>query len=115
MSFIGGGPNLNAYVQQFLERAADVPYKLNLAAGPGRAHAFIWLSISSDYAGWVAFREDRPLPMTGPELPPGVTDVWLSMTYVGRRVIRYSPERGWERTSRAITLADEALLHSSDG
>jgi hypothetical protein len=112
VSYSGAGPDLNGYVERFLARTPDVPYKLALAAGPGRAHAFIWLSISSDYAGWVSFRdESRPLPRTRPALPLGVTDVWLARTYVGDRVIRYSPEHGWVRTNRTITLDDEALLH----
>jgi hypothetical protein len=112
VSYSGAGPDLNGYVERFLARTPDVPYKLALAAGSGRAHAFIWLTISSEYPGWVSFRdESRPLPGTGPTLPPGVTDVWLARTYVGDRVIRYSPEKGWVRTNRTITLDDEALLH----
>jgi hypothetical protein len=112
VSYSGAGPDLNGYVERFLARTPDVPYKLALAAGPGRAHAFIWLSISSEYSGWVSFREgSSQLPSTGPALPPGVTDVWLARTYVGDRIIRYSPEHGWVRTNRTITLDDEALLH----
>lgn len=112
VTFSGAGADLNGYVERFLERAPDVPYKLALAAGPGRAHAFIWLSLSSEYPGWVAFRdESRPLPSTGPTLPPGVTDIWLARIYVGDRVIRYSPEHGWVRTNRTITLDDERVLH----
>lgn len=111
VSYVGAGPDLNGYVERFLERTPDVPLKLLLAAGPERAHAFICLTISGDYGGWAALRdEDRPLPQTGPDLPPGVTDVWLAMGHVGRRVIRHSPENGWERTSRVITNDDEALL-----
>lgn len=112
VSYSETGPDLNGYVEQFLARTSDVPFKLGLATGSGRAHAFIWLSISSDYAGWVSFRdESRPLPRTGSALPPGVTDVWLARTYVGDRIVRYSPEHGWVRTNRTITLDDEALLH----
>lgn len=112
VSYGGAGPDLNGYVARFLARTPDVPYKLALAAGPDRAHAFIWISLSSEYAGWVSFRdESRPLPLTGPTLPPGVTDIWLARTYVNDRVIRYSPEHGWVRTNRTITLDDEALLH----
>lgn len=112
VSYSGAGPNLNAYVEEFLVRTPDVPYKLALDAGPGRVHVFIWLTTSSEYSGWVAFRdESRPLPSTGPTLPAGVTDVWLARTYVGDRVIRYSPEQGWVRTNRTTTLDDEALLH----
>jgi len=111
VTYSGAGPDLNGYVERFLARTPDVPYKLALAAGPGRAHAFIWVTISGEYSGWVSVRdESRPLPRTGPALPPGVTDVWLARTHVGHRVIRYSPEQGWVRTDRAITLDDEALL-----
>lgn len=112
VSYGGAGPDLNGYVERFLERTPDVSYKLTLAAGPERAHVFIWLTISGDYDGWAAFRdEDWPLPSTGPNLPLGVTDVWLAMTNLGYRVIRYSPENGWERTGRVISLDDEKMLH----
>ena len=112
VSYSGAGRDLNGYVERFFAQTPDVPYKLALAAGLGRAYAFIWLSISSEYSGWVSFREESsPLPSTGPALPPGVTDVWLARTRVGAGVIRYSPEQGWVRTNRAITLDDEAVLH----
>lgn len=99
------GPDINGYVENFLEEAADVPRKLALAADGGPAHGFIWVDNSST-DGWGALRKaDYRLPSTAPTLPHPITDLWVATVNVHRHFFRYSPDVGWERLTPIVKLS----------
>lgn len=107
-SGIAGEPQLSPWIQDMFARHPDVPTKL--AAHPSReGHAFLWVTTVSDYA--VQFTlEDRSqgLPTDRPDLPDGVTHVWVASSLTSQGVVAWFPDRGWWRTP--WQWPDEPLL-----
>ena len=90
--------SINDYVERVLTEAADVPAKL--AAHPLREkHAFIWTTIGSEYGIQSRLeRREQPLPEGAPDLPRGVTHVWVAGSFTSQGVLAWFPERGWWRS-----------------
>ena len=101
------------FVERLLAAAPDVPLKL--AAHPtAEKHAFIWTTIGTDYG--IQFQletRDQPLPTTAPDLPSGVTHVWVAGSFTSQGVLAWFPDRGWWRpdwvwpTSGSLILDDD--------
>lgn len=89
------------WVTGVLTRHPDVPAKLRVHPSPEK-HAFIWTTIGSSYEVQFAL-EDRgqSLPTREPELPEGVTHVWVAGSMSSQGCLAYFPERGWWRTGWA--------------
>jgi hypothetical protein len=113
-SWSGTGPDLNRYVALALKHASDVPEKLLRHSPDGPKHAFIWVGISSLYPGWSSMRDPTgALPLDEPDLPDGVTDIWLATFMRGQETLHLAAGRGWERTGRFITETDGQLFESN--
>jgi len=93
--------DLAAWTENMFEVHADVPTKLAAhAADNGEGHAFFWATISTSYAVQTEL-EDRGQALSGarpPDLPHGVTHVWIAGSFTSQGVVAWFPDRGWWRT-----------------
>jgi len=90
---------LNAWVERVLTREADVPAKLR-AFGSDEAHAFIWAALGSSRSitNLLQDSDEVEIPTLGPNLPLGLTDVWVAATRTATGCLHYSA-RGWEQAT----------------
>jgi hypothetical protein len=96
-----GTVDLAAWTENMLDVHADVPRKLAAhGSTSGEGHTFFWATISTSYTVQSDL-EDRgqalwqPRP---PELPDGVTHVWIAGSFNSQGVLAWFPDRGWWRT-----------------
>lgn len=106
-----GSGAVGAWVAEVLESQPDVPAKL-LAHPTSEKHAFIWTTIGSSYSVQFAIENRaQPLPEVAPELPEGVTHVWVAGSFTSQGCLAWFPDRGWWRVpwawpSGPLELAD---------
>ncbi|WP_447925124.1 hypothetical protein [Georgenia muralis] len=97
-----GSDPLPAWVTAVLADQDDVPTKLKRIQADER-HVFIWATWTSSLP--VQFElEDRgqPVPDTAPDLPDGVTHVWVAGTTSSAGCLVWFPDRGWWRVPTAL-------------
>jgi hypothetical protein len=87
------------WVELMLERHPDVVIKLDRFASHEK-HAFLWMTIATDYSS--QFRLERkqpplPPPTLAPQLPRGVTHVWIAGSFNSQGCLAWFPDRGWWR------------------
>lgn len=77
--FAGDERAVAEWVERMLSEQPDVPAKLAAHPGAGERHAFIWAPPSSDFGvqARLEIGGDDPFPVTPPQLPSGVTHVWI--------------------------------------
>src|SRR5439155_14575084 len=77
---VGGNP-INDWLSTLLvERRSDVD-KLNRGLGVSERHLFVWVGGSEalvSYGVMETLRAGAPLPPGAPDLPQGITHVWLA-------------------------------------
>ncbi|MFD1716346.1 hypothetical protein [Georgenia deserti] len=97
-SGIAADTSMADYVERILAEHPDVPAKLKRHPAAEK-HAFIWATIGSDYGITFALerRPDAPLPKKSPELPDGVTHVWVVGSATSQGAVSWWPDRGWWR------------------
>lgn len=97
---------ISAWVEQVLQREADVPAKLSRHPSTEK-HAFLWVTMGSDYGVQFAL-EDRgqPLPESQPRLPVGVTHIWVAGTMSSQGCLAWFPGRSWWRVPIAAVGRD---------
>jgi hypothetical protein len=68
---------------------------------PAKLAAHIWVTITSDMGVQMQLEpgEDQPFPVTPPQLPAGVTHVWVAHQVRFKGVLAWFPDRGWWRTA----------------
>jgi hypothetical protein len=75
------------------------------ASNADERHLFLILPSFADAPFGVVdmlIRDDSPLPDTSPDLPPGVTHLWMLSTWnFSSTGIRWSPDDGWSRFVKA--------------
>jgi hypothetical protein len=88
---------LAQFVEDVLRQAPEVPLKL--AAHPAlQRHAFIWTTIGSDYGIQFQLEQRRqPITSESPQLPAGVTHVWVAGSFTSQGVLAWFPDKGWWR------------------
>ena len=95
---------LARWIGPFLaDERRDVCEKL-AASDREERHAFVLVPGFTTAAFAVAdvlFRRDPPLPSLDPDLPTGVTDVWILSTWVAGRGFRWSSTGGWSHFDKA--------------
>lgn len=126
------------WVARVLDREADVAEKLERHGGPQR-HAFLWATLGSAWAinSALDWHEDspplpkpigpeideefwdmllgpehlrpEPAPLTDPDLPAGISHLWLASTLSGRGALHWSPDGGWERTGWRTPEHEDAI------
>ncbi|MFW3170815.1 hypothetical protein [Geodermatophilus sp. CPCC 206100] len=104
---------MSHYVERILARAPDVALKL-LAHPADQKHAFIWTTIGTDYG--IQFQlefRDQPLPEASPQLPSGVTHVWVVGSFTSQGAVAWFPDLGWWRPDWAWP-DDEILVADRD-
>ena len=93
-----GSGELGPFVERVLDEHRDVPAKLARCSADER-HAFIWVTTGSDFAAQYALEDrDQPPPTTAPNLPRGVSHVWVAGSSASQGVLAWFPDRGWWRT-----------------
>jgi len=109
----GRDDTLGEWVVDVLAEQDDVPRKLAACPG-GERHAFIWATVGSDYQTQFKLenRDDEPLPVAAPDLPDGVTHVWVAGGMSSQVTLAWFPDRGWWRAwapddGYPVTLTDE--------
>jgi len=91
-----GAEALPAWVEKLLHEQPDVGEKLAAARLGDEGHAFIWVSISSDVAiQTVLDGASTDLPTRSPDLPAGVTHVWVMSGFTSTRGLAWFPNTGW--------------------
>ncbi|MFP5068502.1 hypothetical protein ACLFMI_02380 [Pseudonocardia nantongensis] len=101
-SGISGSTTPAQWVADVLADNPDVAAKLAAHEDVSERHAFIWSTIGTDYAVQFGLekRDDQvDLDQTPPELPDGVTHVWIAGSMSSQGAIAWSPGRGWWRTA----------------
>jgi hypothetical protein len=95
-----GDSVLSEWVTTVLAEQRDVAPKLRDHPGVTQRHAFIWATIGSSYALQSYLEDDGPLPdsLTAPELPEGISHVWVAGSMSSQGVVAWFPDRGWWRT-----------------
>ena len=93
---------LAEWVEAVLTRQADVGEKLALAKIGEEGHAFIWVTIGSDTA-INSFLDGSmvELPTQPPNLPSGVTHVWVASGFSSARSLAWFPDVGWHQLDTA--------------
>lgn len=95
---------VSPWIAAFLKEPAQADVLAKLArSGTDERHAFLILPGFSTAPFEVVdllWREDGPVPMVRPALPPEVTHVWLVATWRIGSGLRWSPESGWGRFSK---------------
>ena len=96
-----GDPNeLPVWAAQFLTDTPDVPRKLAASGHPER-HAFIWATFTTPYEiASILDGEAEALPTEAPQLPDGVTHLWVGSWYASRRTLYWRPDHGWSEAYR---------------
>lgn len=88
------------WISRVLQRERDVPTKLARHGG-AQLHAFIWATPGSSwYVNSTLRHDDDDEPVTPdlpPDLPPGVTHVWVASVMSRRHVLYWGAEEGWKR------------------
>jgi hypothetical protein len=88
------------WISRVLTREYDVSEKLAKHGGAQR-HAFIWTSTGSPWSVNSMLRhddDDEPsVPHEPPQLPSGVTHLWVASSMSRRDLLYWSPEDGWKR------------------
>jgi hypothetical protein len=96
-----------------LQANRDVAEKLALHGGNER-HAFIWATSSSPWpvnSLLVDDDDDEPsLPDAPPQLPIGITHLWVASDQARRGCLYWSSDAGWSRI-QAITVRELDLDH----
>jgi hypothetical protein len=88
---------------------SDVGEKLAASGLGDEGHAFIWVSISSDVAIQKVLDEaSADLPTRSPDLPAGVTHVWVMSGVRSTRGLAWFPSTGWHEI--AFRWTDEQPL-----
>jgi hypothetical protein len=89
--FVGDERTVGGWAERVLREQFDVPAKLA---------AHIWVTITSDMGVQMQLEpgEDQPFPVTPPQLPAGVTHVWVADQVRFKGVLAWFPDRGWWRT-----------------
>jgi hypothetical protein len=89
------------WVAMVLGQQTDVAPKLRDHLGVKERHAFNWATIGSSYAVQSYLEDDGPLPssLLAPELPEGITHVWIAGIRSSQGVVAWFPDRGWWRTA----------------
>jgi hypothetical protein len=95
-----GNPNaLPAWAAQFLtDTAPDVPQKLAASGHPER-HAFIWATFTTPYE-IASILDGDAFPTQAPQLPDGVTHLWVGAWYARTRTLYWRPDHGWSEAYR---------------
>jgi hypothetical protein len=95
-----GNPNaLPVWAAQFLtDTAPDVPQKLAASGHPER-HAFIWATFTTPYE-IASILDGDALPTQAPQLPDGVTHLWVGSWYARTRTLYWRPDHGWSEAYR---------------
>ncbi|WP_157987991.1 hypothetical protein [Jiangella endophytica] len=90
--------SLDRWLRKMFEQHADVPRKL--AAHPTEhGHAFLWIGMRTENSVQLALENrGQGLPGTNPELPQGVTHLWVASPFSSQGVLAWFPDRGWWRT-----------------
>ncbi|MEK6310999.1 MAG: hypothetical protein V4737_10955 [Curtobacterium sp.] len=123
------------WVQQTLEREHDVASKL-LKAGTTQRHAFIWATSGSPFAvlaelamgdedehdaaglpdGFLdelGAAESEAAParasLPDPELPDGITHLWVGSRRSNKSALYWSPDGGWEQTAWRTPSSEHAI------
>jgi hypothetical protein len=87
---------------EFLTNTApDVPAKL-AASGLAERHAFIWATITTGFEVLMVL-EGEELPTQPPDLPEGVTHLWVAGSHTRERTLRWQPASGWSSVYRIPT------------
>jgi hypothetical protein len=85
-------------VQFLTDTAPDVPRKLAASGYPER-HAFIWATVTTPYE-IASILDGDALPTEAPDLPDGVTHLWVGGWYAGPRTLYWRPDHGWSEAYR---------------
>jgi hypothetical protein len=98
--FVGDERTVGGWVERVLREKPDVPAKLAAHPDVAERHAFIWATITSDMGVQMQLEpgEDQPFPVTPPQLPAGLTHVWVADRARFKGVLAWFPDRGWWRT-----------------
>jgi hypothetical protein len=93
-------PNaLPGWAVQFLtDTAPDVPRKLAASGYPER-QAFIWATVTTPHE-IASILDGDALPTEAPDLPDGVTHLWVGGWYAGPRTLYWRPDNGWSEAYR---------------
>ena len=93
-------PNaLPGWAVQFLtDTAPDVPRKLAASGYPER-QAFIWATVTTPHE-IASILDGDALPTEAPDLPDGVTHLWVGGWYAGPRTLYWRPDHGWSEAYR---------------
>jgi hypothetical protein len=96
------------WVGTVLANQTDVASKLGDHPGVTQRHAFIWATVGTAYAVQRCLEADGPLPepLTAPELPGGITHIWIAGGMSGQGVVAWFPDRGWWRTGWRWPITD---------
>jgi hypothetical protein len=80
-------------------RYADVSAKLGAHQAVSERQAFIWVRPDSDFGVQAQLEqgEDHPFPRKPPNLPEGVTHVWVAGSAFSSGALAWFPDRGWWR------------------
>lgn len=104
-----GAEVLPAWVEAVLRREHDVSEKLAAAGLGNEGHAFIWVTIgTSVQIQTVLDGAARDLPTFPPQLPAGVTHVWVVSGFTSTRGLAWFPNGGWHEL--AFRWVDEQPL-----
>jgi hypothetical protein len=99
----GSPDEVVTWVSDFLTTtAADVVRKL-ANDGLDEGHAFIWATITTPYAALSTFDHDvdvDTVPTASPDLPDGVTHLWVGGGFSGGRILHFGPHGGWSEAYR---------------
>ena len=103
------GDVLARWVSDFLHRedTEDVRGKL-LRSGADERHAVLILPgfATVDFPVIdLLMRDEAPLPSTPPNLPAGVTHVWVMSTWSSGHGVRWSPDAGWSSFDKHVRTA----------
>lgn len=87
------------WTETVLRRQSDVARKLGMVSGVSERHAFIWVTIGSDYGlQFQLMRDDESPSWRAPDLPDGITHLWLGGSGSSLGTYAWFPQRGWWRT-----------------
>jgi hypothetical protein len=99
--------NWPRWITEFLTNTApDVGEKLE-TDGFADGHAYIWATYTTPYRALATLEVDDTdaaisvrLPSVPPDLPRGVTEVWVGGWFGGGRVLRCRRDGGWSEVYR---------------
>lgn len=92
------GSLVEAIEQEFTEKE-DLALKLNMSNRPEK-HVFFWARMSR-YRAFRALRLDE-LPQRDPQVPGGITAVWVGLFNQPQRAFFWSQASGWKRVGMSV-------------